>query len=63
MGKPLLVQGFFLFHSFHEVEVLQLLVWSEYMYRFIVCASMNLRIEVSIQGGVFDVPINFDTSY
>ena len=41
----------------------ELLVWSEYKYVFIVFASMNLRFEVSIQGGVFGVPLNYHTLY
>ena len=39
----------------------ELLGWSEYKYTFIVLHRMNLRFEVLIQGGVFSVPINYDT--
>ena len=38
-----------------------LLGWSEYKYTFIVLHRMNLRFEVSIQEGVFGVPIKNHT--
>ena len=40
-----------------------LLDWIEFKYVFIGFASMNLRFEVSIQGGDFGVPINYHTLY
>ena len=39
----------------------EILGWSEYKYTFTVLRRMNLRFEVSIQGDVFSVPINYDT--
>ena len=38
-----------------------LLVWREYKYTFIVLHSINPRFEVSIQGVVFGIPINYHT--
>ena len=47
--------------SHHKYFSLPLLVWREYKYTFIIFALINLRFKVSIQWGVFDVPINYHT--
>ena len=39
----------------------ELLGWREYKYTFIVLHRMNLPFDVSIQEGVFGVPVNYHT--